>query len=501
MRAASVAEHAWVEARRRSDFASLLPHLERNVEYSEEFRARHSSGEYIYVMARGRALRDEDGTPIRMAGSVSDITERKKNEIAQRFLAEASAQLSTSLDYEVTLANVARLAVPRLADYCAIDMLDDDGNVRSLEIADIDPEKERTDRELHKRYPVDPDSDHPVAQVLRSGRPILYPDVTDDVLRLFSGDDEEYFEILVNLGIDSSMYVPLVARERTLGVMSFVASESGQRYGQSDLALAQELARRAALAIDNARLYREAQDAVRSREEFLSIASHELKTPLTTVKGYSQIISRLLRRTNLDRERLSYLADQLQDQLGRFETLIADLLDISRIQRGGLELRPEQDDLIELTSTVLNRFRFPADSTNAHTFTFDGPESYVGVWDPDRLDQVLTNLLSNAVKYSPAGGDIIIRVEPITEDTVEISVTDPGIGIPPNEQDRLFRPFARSETVQRAISGVGLGLYISRQIVDRHGGSIFLDSMPEKGSTFTVVLPRIYQEAVLDDPE
>jgi PAS domain S-box-containing protein len=425
---------------------------------------------------------------------------RAEAEAAERrlaFLAEASAQLSTSLDYEVTLSNVARLAVPRLADYCAIDMIDEDNQVRSLELADVNPEKEAQGRKMHEEHPVDPASNHPVAQVLRSGRPILFTDVDDDVLRLFAEDDEDYLRDLRSIGIDSSMYVPLIARGRTIGVISLVASESGHRYGPSDLALAQELTRRAAMAIDNARLYREAQEAVRVREEFLSIASHELKTPLTTVKGYSQILTRLLRRPAVDTSRLTRLADQLQDQLLRFETLIADLLDVSRIQQRGLELRPEPTDLVELVRMVVSRFEHPVEPEQRHTFTVVSPEKLHGIWDPDRLDQVLTNLLSNAVKYSPDGGEIKVTMSLEENDHVELAVVDQGIGIPEDEQGQLFRPFARSETVQRAISGVGLGLYISQQIITRHGGWIWLESTPGSGSRFTILLPRDYNTVAI----
>jgi PAS domain S-box-containing protein len=463
---------------------------------SEMLRMLDSMGSQIGQFIERKQVEEE-----RVQILAREQAARAEAEAAERrlaFLAEASAQLSSSLDYEVTLSNVARLAVPRLSDYCAIDVLNEENQITSLELADVNPEKEKIGRKMHEDHPVDPDSNHPVAQVMRSGRPILYSDVDEDVLKLFAEEDEDYLQDLHDIGIDSAMYVPLIARGRTIGVISFVASESGQRYGPSDLALAQELTRRAAMAIDNARLYREAQEAVRVREEFLSIASHELKTPLTTVKGYSQILGRLLRRPAVDTERLVRLADQLQDQLSRFETLIADLLDVSRIQQRGLELRPEPTDLVTLIRTVLSRFEYPADPEPQHIFAVHAPERLDGVWDPDRLDQVLTNLISNAIKYSPEGGVVSIAVALLEEDQVEFSVTDQGIGIPETEQPQLFRPFARSETVQRAISGVGLGLYISQQIVTRHGGTITLDSTPGVGSRFTVWLPRDYPAHVGD---
>jgi PAS domain S-box-containing protein len=464
--------------------------LQRRERDPEMLRLFDSLGSQIGQFIERKQVEEE-----RVQILAREQTARTEAEAAERrlaFLAEASAQLSASLDYEITLSNVARLAVPRLADYCAIDIQDDDDQIRSLEIADINAEKEEIGRQLQETHPVDPESNHPVAQVLRSGRPILFTDVDDDVLRLFAEDDEDYFATLQAMGIDSAMYVPLVARGRTIGVISLVASESGHRYGPSDLALAQELTRRAAMAIDNARLYREAQDAVRIREEFLSIASHELKTPLTTVKGYGQILGRLLRRPNADPDRLIRLADQLQEQLSRFETLIADLLDVSRIQQRGLELRPEPTDLVTLLRTVINRFEYPAEPDPRHHFVIRGPDEMHGIWDPDRLDQVLTNLISNAVKYSPEGGAIEISILPREDDQIELAVSDRGIGIPKEEQSQLFRPFARSETVQRAISGVGLGLYISQQIVNRHGGTIWLESEPGVGSRFAMLLPRDY---------
>jgi PAS domain S-box-containing protein len=472
----------------RSEVIGVIEFLSRKKREpdAEMLRLMDSLGSQIGQFIERRQIEDE-----RLQLLAAEQAARAEAEAAERrlaFLAEASAQLSMSLDYTKTLSSVAHLALAKLADYCAIEMVDDDGRIVLWEIADVDPESEALGRYLHAKFPTAPESSHPVAEVIRTGQPILIPEVTDETLALFS-NEPEYVEALRTMRIDSSMYVPLIARGRTMGAISFVAAESGYRYGPSDLALAQELARRAALAIDNARLYQEAQDAVRVREEFLSIASHELKTPLTTVKGYSQILSRLMRRPALDRSRLIRLTDQLQAQLGRFETLIADLLDVSRIQQGRLELRPEPADLVRLARTVLSRFESPAITGPQHHLQLDAPDALTAVLDPDRLDQVLTNLVSNAVKYSPDGGEIVVSIRG-DDDTIEIAVADQGIGIPEAEHGQLFLPFSRSETVQRAISGVGLGLYISNQIVQRHGGMIQVESQPGKGSTFTVKLPR-----------
>jgi PAS domain S-box-containing protein len=421
----------------------------------------------------------------------SEQRARTEAEAAERrlsFLAEASAQLASSLDFTETLASIPHLAIAYLADYCAIEMLEEDGSIRLLEIAHDDPESEALGRALHETFPTEPESTSPVAEVMRTGKSILIPVMTEQILSRFS-DIPEYRAALREMRIDSAMYVPLIARGRTLGAISFAASEPGNRYGQSDLALAEELARRAAIAIDNAILYQEAQNAVRAREEFLSIASHELKTPLTTVKGYTQLLARIVRRPTVDQDRLIRLTDQLEAQIGRFETLISDLLDVSRIQTGRLELRRDVVNLTALARTVLGRFASPAGQKPRHRISLDSPDAISGDLDPDRIDQVLTNLVSNAIKYSPDGGDVTVRIRDV-DGTIEIAVSDQGIGIGASDQSRLFQPFSRSETVHRAISGEGLGLYITSQIVERHGGSIFVQSEPDKGSTFTVRLPR-----------
>lgn len=231
----------------------------------------------------------------------------------------------------------------------------------------------------------------------------------------------------------------------------------------------------------------EADQAVRLREEFLSIASHELKTPLTTVKGYVQLLSREISRPQLDHDLLVELLNDLQAQVDRFETLVNDLLDASRIQQGRLELRPEPLDLTALAQQVLERFEHAAERTERHTLVLEAPGPIWGTWDPAQLDQVLTNLVSNALKYSPEGGEVRLRLRH-RGDSVEVMVSDQGVGIPPEEQALLFQPFVRG-AAGRNIGGTGLGLYITAQIVARHGGSIHIQSEVGVGSTFTVCLP------------
>lgn len=245
---------------------ALTAHLERGERYEVEFRWRHASGEYRICLGRGKAQRDADGTPVRMTGTVQDITERKQRENFQRLMSEASSVLASSLDYQKTLASVARLAVPVLADWCAVDVVEEYGTVERLAVAHEDPEKVALARELQERYPQDPEAEHGVPRVLRTGEPELIPEIPEALLSS-AARDEDHRALLRRLDLRSYMVVPLVARGRTLGAITMVMSASGRRYGQDDLEMAEDLAHRAAVAVDNAWLYREARREISDREK------------------------------------------------------------------------------------------------------------------------------------------------------------------------------------------------------------------------------------------
>jgi signal transduction histidine kinase/HAMP domain-containing protein len=415
--------------------------------------------------------------------------EREQAEARLRFLAEASRQLAASLDSTETLASVARLAVPHLADYCIIDLVQENGEVRRVATGHGPPERQALVAQL-RRFPpsLAATGRHSVGRVIRTGQADLAPVLTDAQIDEIA-HDPDHRALLRALAPTSHVIVPLIARGRTLGALTFVSTGGRRQYGPADLALAEELARRAALAIDNAGLYGEAQGSIRLREEFLSIASHELRTPLTTVKGYVQLLARRLRRDAPSSEPSVQLVDQLELQVGRLEALISDLLDVSHLHQGRLNLRPEPVDLHALASEVLARFSQAPELTDRHQLALAAPQPVRGVWDASRLDQVLTNLISNALKYSPEGGEVRVSIT-ATDAWAEIAVSDQGIGIPPAEQAKLFQPFARGETARQRFAGTGLGLYISAQIVERHGGTLTVQSEPGVGSIFTVRLPR-----------
>ncbi|CAA9557759.1 MAG: hypothetical protein AVDCRST_MAG88-1244 [uncultured Thermomicrobiales bacterium] len=412
------------------------------------------------------------------------------------FLAEASRELAASLDYEITLASVARLAVPDLADWCAVDMLEPTGAVRRLAMEHIDPAKVALARELYRRYPPDPGASRGVAHVIRTGRPELVAAIADDLLARVARD-VEHLRLLRELGLRSYMIVPLTTRGRAIGAITFAAAESGRHYGPDDLALAEDLARRAATAVDNARLYREAQSSLRARDQFLTIAAHELRTPLTAIRGNAELLLRRVQRLEvpLDRSWLDNRLGQLQGGVERMTTLAARLLDVTRMRSDAFDIVPEPCDLAALVAGVVTRARaaIQGDSQGGRptTIALDRPPGPVlGEYDPLRMEQVVENLLQNAIKYQPAGG--AIRVLLATEDdAVILRVADEGIGIAADDLPQLFEPFARAEdVVTRQIGGVGVGLYITDRIVRLHGGTIEVNSTPGQGSEFTVRLPR-----------
>jgi signal transduction histidine kinase len=312
-----------------------------------------------------------------------------------------------------------------------------------------------------------------------TGTPILVPEIDEEALRSLAFDEAQ-LALLRPLGLRSIIVVPLLARGVALGVVS-LARTGGPPYDDDDVALAQELGRRAALAIDNARLFRSANEAVALRDEFLSIASHELNTPLTPLK--MQIDS--LRRGRFSPEREGEKLDSAARQVTRLIKLVSELLDVSRIRTGRLHLEPEPFDMAALVDEVVARMADEAERSGV-SFAVRVERPCPGTWDRMRLDQVVTNLLTNAVKYGN-GKPVEVDLSK-TASGVRLAVSDHGIGIAPEHQQRIFERFERA-TSTRHYGGFGLGLWITRQIVESSGGTITVDSAPGRGSTFVVCLP------------
>lgn len=288
--------------------------------------------------------------------------------------------------------------------------------------------------------------------------------------------------------------IPLSTGGEAIGVLG-LSFPSPREIDAADRRYILLLTEQASQALERARLFRSEQEArataeraVRARDEFLSIASHELKTPLTTVKGSTQLLRRQFARGRPDITRIERFSEALEGQVSRLETLVADLLDISRIDQGHEAVHLEPTDLLALARRITDEIRESPDWTPRHRVILDAPEPVRGFWDAIRLEQALTNLLANALRYSPEGGEVRLSIHS-KGDRVVIEVVDQGIGIPADEYEMLFQPFARSR-LTRTIQGTGLGLYITARIVERHGGSIAVDSEPGQGSVFTITLPR-----------
>ncbi|HWS89922.1 MAG TPA: PAS domain S-box protein [Pyrinomonadaceae bacterium] len=413
---------------------------------------------------------------------------RGEAEAAERravFLAEASTLLSSSLDYEKTLEAVAHAAVPWVADWCGVDILGDDGEVRRLAVAHVDPEKVEWAREIQERYPYDPDAPNGVPEVLRTGRAELYQVISDELL-VAAAKDEEHLRFMREIGFNSAMIVPLAAHGRAFGAITFVTAESGRRYGTEDLAFAEDLARRASLAVENARLYGQAQEANRIKDEFLATLSHELRTPLTAILGWASMLS----AGTLDAREASRAVAAIERNARAQRQIVEDVLDVSRVITGKLRLEMRAVELRALVQDAVESVRPAAEAKGVYLSTLLAPDAGEVTADPNRLQQVMWNLLSNAVKFTPAGGRVEVDLRRDGARTV-LRVSDTGEGIAPEFLPHVFDRFRQADMgTTRQHGGLGLGLAIVRHLVELHGGEVKAESRGRGlGSTFTLRLP------------
>lgn len=407
----------------------------------------------------------------------------------QRFalIAEASQLLATSLEWETTLANVARCMVPRLADWCIVEIVDPDGQLRPAAVAAVDPSLEPSllDQAARRRQGSDSERD-PAALARQTGQPQLLAE-TSAATCPGRADDED-LALLQRLRPGSTIAVPLVARGRTLGTITAVTGPGRPPYTPSDVPLVQELGLRAATAIENALLFQEAREAVAIRENFISIAAHELKTPVTSLRGFTQLLLRRLEQGQpVDSDAVRAPLAQIDRQAGRLTRLVTQLLDVSQLRSGKLRLEPRPTDLPRLLRDAAAAAQA---MTSRHEISVRCADDVWAEVDPLRLEQVVVNLLDNAVKYSPDGGPIEVELAQPPAGGVEIVIADRGPGIPREHRDRVFDRFYQMHTPEQ-LSGLGLGLYVSREIVDMHHGRITAEDRPGGGARFVIALPAL----------
>ena len=438
----------------------------------------------------------EEGHLLGAWGTQRDVTEQrraeeelKRAESNSRFLAEASAVLASSLDYEATLRNVARLAVPTLADWCLADLAQPDGELQRVAAVCAFPEDSPlVQQAMH--FGVTPQGNlrHPITLAFVQGRSMLVEDFTPEYIQQIA-QNEEHARLIAATGVCSFISVPMVVRGHPVGVLTFFTSRSGRRYTAAELTLLENLAQRVALSVENARLYREAQEAVRLRDEFLSIASHELKTPLTPLSLKLQMLAGAARQQPESpfRQAVEDYVAVGSRQVKKLSELVNDLLDVARIAGGRLRLELEDVELGTLVRDVVTRYEPEAARAGSRLMLEVADDAVRGHWDRLRLEQVITNLVDNAIKYG-AGKPIHVSLS-ADAGRAYLRVRDEGIGIDPEHLPRIFERFERAVS-DRHYGGLGLGLYITRTIVEGLGGSIQAESAPGLGSTFTVVLPR-----------
>lgn len=430
-------------------------HTSRRRKFSERDRA--------FALSAAQAVATAVGT-----------RERKRAKYAEHraaFLGEATLVLAENLDIDEILQRLVHLSVPMLGDWCVLEALQPDGTLRRIASAHVDPALQSSLDELALAYPTRIEGSSATARALRSGNAILQPEF--DVCE--RAQDDRHRELLRRVGSHSIVAVPLRAHGAILGIVSFgVRSRS---FGIDDLRLAEELARRAAIVLENAQLHRYAQEAIAARDEFLSVAAHELYTPLTSLTLAAEQLAnvhaedRMLRIVMRSARRLRQLVDSM--------------LDAVRTGFDRVEVTCRDADLVVIVRTVVERLADTAERAGC-TMGLEAPARVPGCWDERGIEQIVTNLLTNALKFG-AGRPVEVTLA-VQGDQVRVTVRDHGRGIDPAEMPRLFDRFARGVS-SRSYGGLGLGLYIARTIAQAHGGTLRAESEPGEGATFVLDLP------------
>jgi signal transduction histidine kinase len=468
----------------------------------------------------------QEQAALRSAERERDLAEASRDRFS--FLAEVSRCLSDSLDYEATLTTVAGMSLPYLDAWCIVDVLNEGGEMQRIAVVHPDPDKQDAARRLTEQYPPRAGDVIGAPRVIRTGRPERVFDVPDAAL-VAAAHDEEHLALLRRLGIRSYVIVPMVARGNALGAMTFITAEHDRRFGDIDVVMAEDLARRAAMAVDNARLHREAVEAreaadaalievehaleeattaeehlrdardaaeaaLRTRDEFVSTMTHEVQTPLNAIIGYLQLLEMDVSGELAETQR-TYV-QRAQESSKHLLRLVGDVLDFSKSETARLAVEHEEVDAAETARGALALVR-PQASGRLLTLVDKtaGAAALRYVGDEYRVRQILVNLLSNAIKFTPAGGRVTLECRAQSEGergapALEFVVTDTGEGVRPEDARRIFEPFVQGAAgLTRRYGGTGLGLPISRRLARLMGGDVTVDATGGPGATFTLRLP------------
>ena len=411
------------------------------------------------------------------------IDEHRKRENAQHFLNNVGVVLAGSLDYKTTLSSIVRVAVPYLADSASVDIVGPDRVIRRVAVFHKIPGREQLLWELDRF--AEPDAAFGRAKVMRTGRPDLYSCMTPD-LEMAIASNSEHLQLLRRLRCTSYMCVPLKTRGNTIGAISLMREAGSEPYTSSDLALAENLADRAALALDNAWLYKREQEASRLKDEFLATVSHELRTPLTPILGAVY----MLRERCGNHPEVATAAEVIERNAKRQARIVEALFDLSKIAKGVFVCSKEPTDFAGIVETTVELVRPAANRLGIEIqMDIERPDRPV-FCDPDRIQQAISNLLSNSMKFTPSGGRISVRLWK-KNNGVGLSVADSGEGIPPEFLPKVFERFRQADRFNtRGYGGLGVGLSIVRHIVEKHGGSVHAESPGAgHGAVFTIELP------------
>jgi PAS domain S-box-containing protein len=452
----------------------------RAPEYQTEHRVRTRSGEWIWILDRGKVFaRDDRGRPIRMVGTELDVTPRKRLEDESAFLAEIGSILASTLEFEATLTSIGEAVTRALVDVCIVYIVDDDGEVRRVKAVARSPSQEWICEVLMQR-PIARRA-HAIWSELEAHRSVLLERVSPELIASLA-QDEVHLRALRAMDPRSSVVVPLLARGKLVGAMVFVSLAPSRAYAPADVRFAERIGERAALAIENARLYAEARRAIKARDDVLGVVAHDLRNPL----GSILLQAELLRHPGAEASRKP--AEMIERSARRMNRLIQDLLDVARMDGGRLSVELSRVAAADLVGDTVDGQRALAKAASLE-LRAEVARGVPEVWaDRDRVQQVLENLIGNAVKFTGPGGTISVGAAP-RQDEVLFWVTDTGAGIAGEDLPHVFDRFWQAGRNGRR--GAGLGLAIAKGIVEAHGGRIWVESTPGRGSTFFFTLARV----------